>query len=722
MTPAQFIAKWSDATLRERQGSQEHFIDLCRLLGQPTPAEDDPHGERYCFERGATKAGGGDGWADVWRRGCFAFEYKGRHKDLEAAFRQLAIYTSALENPPYLVTCDMVRIVVRTNFTNTITRLHEFSLEDLREPAKLDLLRQVFEGADTLRPVISPQELTAKAVETFAELGRRLQERKTQDGAPLHHPRAIAHFLNQLVFCMFAEDARLLPDKLFTKTVRGVQSRPARAQAALSDLFAAMASENEDDRYLIGIGVINWFNGGLFDSAAPLLLEPGDLKLIADTADEHDWSEIDPAIFGTLFEEALKATRRRAALGAHYTDREKILKIVDPVIVRPLEAEWVAARVEIEAAAADARAAEDKRKAVFEAAAEALKTGDAKAGEAARRKAVTAAEKDRATAQARAKDRLEAFLSRLAGYRVLDPACGSGNFLYVALHALKDLELRALIEAERLAGLQSPPPRVGLDCVRGIEIEPYAAELARVTLWIGDLQWSLKNGFRAWPTPILSTLDQIENRDALLNSDGTEAEWPVVDAIVGNPPFLGDKKMIADIGEDYVAQLRSTYKGRVPGGADFVCYWVEKAWKIVQAKPEVMSGRRAGLVATNSVRGGSNRKVLDPIAEADALSVAWADEPWVLDGAAVRVSMICFGSGLIERRLNGLPVSRINADLTSNAADLTQANRLAENAGVSFIGTQKNGPFDVSGSKPAVGFSPPQILTADITPIYSNRH
>lgn len=167
VTPAEFIGKWSDATLRERQGSQEHFLDLCRLLGQPTPAEDDPHGERYCFERGATKAGGGDGWADVWRRGCFGWEYKGPHKDLNAAYRQLTIYASNLESPPYLVVSDMARIVIHTNWTNTVSRVIELSLEDLREPAKLDLLRQVFEGSDKLRPRESPQELTAKVAARF---------------------------------------------------------------------------------------------------------------------------------------------------------------------------------------------------------------------------------------------------------------------------------------------------------------------------------------------------------------------------------------------------------------------------------------------------------------------------------------------------------------------------------------------------------------------------
>jgi type II restriction/modification system DNA methylase subunit YeeA len=683
VTPAEFIGKWSDATLRERQGSQEHFLDLCRLLGQPTPAQDDPHGERYCFERGATKAGGGDGWADVWRRGCFGWEYKGPHKDLNAAYRQLTIYASNLESPPYLVVSDMARIVIHTNWTNTVSRVIELSLEDLREPAKLDLLRQVFEGSDRLKPSVSPQELTAKVAARFGELGRRLQDRG-------HAPRDVAHFLNRLVFCMFAEDAKLLPKELFTRLIRNTERRPDQAATQLEQLFATMRTGG-----FFGVDTIHWFNGGLFDEAPALPLEAIDLKLIGDTAAEHDWSEIDPAVFGTLFEEALKATRQRAALGAHYTDREKILKIVDPVIVWPLTAEWETALAEIKAHGAAVKAADAERRAVMDAAGEAMKADPAaaRAGEAGRRKKLTAIARKRDAAIGAARDRLEAFLSRLAAYRVLDPACGSGNFLYVALHALKDLELRAIIDAERAAGVPPPAPRVGLDCVRGIEIEAYAAELARVTLWIGDLQWMRKNGYSAYAEPILSRLEQIENRDALLNPDGTEAAWPDADAIIGNPPFLGDRKMIADIGEDYVATLRTTYRGRVPGGADFVTYWVNKAWQAVKGRQD----RRAGLVTTNSIRGGASRKVLDPIADADAIWEAWGDEPWVVDGAAVRVSMLGFGQGFLERRLNGALAAAINADITCADTDLTVAAKQAVNVGASFIGTQKNGPFDIDG-------------------------
>lgn len=688
MTPAQFVKKWSDSQLRERQASQEHFIDLCRLLGEPTPAEDDPLGERYCFERGASKTGGGDGWADVWRKGCFGWEYKGKHKNLDAALRQLQAYALDLQNPPYLVVSDMERIIVHTNWTNTVSRKLVFTLDDMLDPEQLAVLRLVFEGSESLKPRISPQELTAKVAQRFGDLGRRLQERG-------HDPREVAHFLNRLVFCMFAEDAKLLPEGLFTRLTRSMQLRPAAETAPqFNELFAKMSVGG-----LFGADVIKWFNGGLFDDKPALPLERADVKLICDTAAEHDWSELDPSVFGNMFEEALKATRERAALGAHYTDREKILKIIDPVITWPLMAEWDAALARIREALDARAAAEVERKAVLEAAAEAMRQdqGQAKAGEAKRRKALAAIAKRADAALGQAKDQLEAFLGRLSRFRVLDPACGSGNFLYVALHALKDIERRALVDAQRL-GLEVPAPRVGLACVRGLEIEEYAAELARVTLWIGDLQWNAKNNYTGLAEPILSSLDQIECRDALLNKDGTEAEWPAVDVIVGNPPFLGGKKLRAGLGDAYVEQLFATYRGQVPAEADFVSYWVHKAWRIISAAgPEGQQTVRAGFVTTNSIRDGASRKVLATIVDANAMMEAWGDEPWALDGAAVRVSMFAYGSGFLERRLEGRPSNEINADLTGTLVDLTRAIRLPEASSTSFIGTQKNGRFDVSG-------------------------
>ena len=740
MTPAAFIAKWSRSELRERQGAQSHFIDLCALIGEPTPAEADPSGATYCFERGATKVGGGDGWADVWRRACFGFEYKGKHKDLNAALRQLQIYAPDLENPPYLAVCDMERIIVHTNWTNTVRKTFTYAFDDLREPAKLDELRQVFQGSDRLKPGLSPQELTATVATRFGDLGKRLQERG-------HEPRAVAHFLNRLIFCLFAEDAELLPKDLFTRMLRNVSYEqyniPRKTRAQLDALFSIMKEGG-----FFGADAVRWFNGGLFDEAEALPLERDDLDMLVRTAREHDWSNLDPAILGTMFEAALKTTGRRAALGAHYTDREKILQIVDPVIVRPLAAEWDAALAAIRAEA-EARVGIEARREALEVEATAILAARgpeaARTSEVKRRKDRAGLLRERDDSLRRATEARDAFLRKLAAFRVLDPACGSGNFLYVALHALRDIELRALLDADRL-GVPQVRPKVGLDAVRGIEIEPYAAELARVTLWVGNLQWERRNGFTDPEEPILSTLDTIECRDALLDPDGGEARWPAADVIVGNPPFLGGKRLRERLGDATVQRLFATYRGRVPAEADFVCYWVAKAWAAVRAPAgppqsphgeeprsgvsnhEGSSGRdegtaswfetppseaphheatgapsvgegglRAGLVTTNSIRGGANRRVLEPIAAAGALQEAWSDEAWVLEGAAVRVSMLGFGAGFAERRLNGLPTVAIHADLTGAGVDLTKAARLRENAGVAFMGDTKGGAFDVPG-------------------------
>ena len=287
----------------------------------------------------------------------------------------------------------------------------------------------------------------------------------------------------------------------------------------------------------------------------------------------------------------------------------------------------------------------------------------------------------------------EAFVARLAAFRVLDPACGSGNFLYVALRALKDIEHRANLDAEAL-GLLRGFPRVGPECALGIELNPYAAELARVSVWIGEIQWMRRNGFDAARNPILRPLDTIECRDAVLAADGTRAEWPVADVVVGNPPFLGGGKKLGELGEEYVDMLKAAWP-EVPGGADLVCYWFAGAWQQIAAGHL----KSAGLVSTNSIRGGLNRDVLRPLADARAIFNAWSDEPWTVDGAAVRVSLVAFGlqTSCAEPLLNGLSVNVINADLTGSAFDLTRARRLVENRTTCFEGGQKHGPFEIDG-------------------------
>ena len=290
------------------------------------------------------------------------------------------------------------------------------------------------------------------------------------------------------------------------------------------------------------------------------------------------------------------------------------------------------------------------------------------------------------------------FLDRLRGVRVLDPACGSGNFLYVTLQRLKDLEKEALLWGREMLKLTQELPGVGPQVVLGIEINPYAAELARVSIWIGEIQWMLANGFGSLKDPILRPLENVECRDAVLVRPEGElpraADWPDAEFIVGNPPFLGGKKLRSDLGDAYVDALFEAWHGRGPQEADFVCYWHETARELIAA------GRvkRAGLLATNSVRGGANRQVLERIKDTGDIFMAWSDEPWVVEGAAVRVSIVGQDDGTeADRFLDGESVSAINADLTAGL-DLSRARRLGENLGVAFMGDTKGGAFDISSA------------------------
>jgi hypothetical protein len=264
MTPSEFAAKWSGSTRTESAAAQEHFIDLCRLLGFQTPNEADPTGAWYAFEKGAEKTSGGDGFADVWKRGHFGWEYKGKRKNLEAAYKQLLDYREDLENPPLLVVCDLNRFEVHTNFTGTAKQIHRFDLEALaKEPKEpLRVLRSVMGEPEALRPTTTRQQLTEEAASAFATLASKLRDRG-------HEPQRVAHFLNKLLFCMFAEDAGLLPAGLIARLTEGTKDEPSVFARGLKTLFARMAR----DGGLFGVEHIQWFDGGLFDDDDVISLE-----------------------------------------------------------------------------------------------------------------------------------------------------------------------------------------------------------------------------------------------------------------------------------------------------------------------------------------------------------------------------------------------------------------------------------------------------------------
>jgi type II restriction/modification system DNA methylase subunit YeeA len=641
MTVTDFIAKWRHVDLTERSSSQTHFLDLCRLVGHPDPVSADPQGQWFTFERGAAKATGGDGWADVWKREYFGWEYKGRHRNLEAAYGQLLLYQGALENPPLLVTCDTDRILIHTHFPNTPTVIHELTLDGLLEDAQFAKLRAVFHEPERLRPTKTIQAITEEAAGKITQIAQNLRGREIP-------PKKVARFLDRVVFCLFAEDTGLLPDRLFTKAIENTRRDPARFRTIASSLFQAMAVGGD-----FGAERIAHFNGDVFTDAEALDLTVSDLTLLAGVT-AMDWSAIDPSIFGTLFERALDPDKR-SQLGAHYTSREDIELLVDPVVVEPLKREWANVRAQVSQLLVGSPTTKQHKK---------------------------------------AQGHLREFLGRLQDVTVLDPACGSGNFLYVTLQKLKDLEKEVIVFA---AGHHFGFfPGVGPWQLRGIELNPYAFELAQMTVQIGYLQWVKRNGFGQPEEPILRSLDTFECKDSILDlqPDSVVAEptWPDAEFIVGNPPFLGVRRLRDNLGDEYVEGLFTLWDGRVPAEADYCCYWFEKA----RAQVRAGKAKRVGLLATQGIRFGASRQVLEKIKETGDIFFAISDREWVLDGATVHVSMVGFDDGSqTKRAADGALTGEINSDL-STGADVTTARVLPENARKSFMADTKGGAFDVT--------------------------
>ncbi len=658
MTPEQFITKWRGTPLGEEQGYQLHFRDLCKMLGHPEPDSSGiaENGEPFQFQWSLKKTSGAQGYADVYYGGHFAIEYKtpGKYKDLKDAYDQLLQYKESLSNPPLLAVTDINNWEIHTNFTNTAKQIYRFTHEEIfkYKPVLMDM----FFAPERLHPDRNREKVTEEAAEAF----RLIADNMRQYGA---EPERIAHFVTKLVFCLFAEDVGLLPSMpggkgLFTYIVENCNRDADNFQADVGQLFQAMA-----DGLRMYSRDIPYFNGALFEDLAVEALYAEELEHLEEAA-ELDWEAIEPSIFGTLFERSLDPAKR-SQLGAHYTSREDILLIIKPVLMQPLRYEWDTVQLN----AGPIRERFDK-----------AATG---------------------RAQTNARNRLlalrEGMLERIRNTKVLDPACGSGNFLYVALQSLMDLE-KQVIKHDLWSGLTEPMPEVHPRQMFGIEVNPIAHALASIVVWIGYIQWRSANGYHShFSEPILEELEgNIVCKDAILAFDGggnpIEPEWPQVDVIVGNPPFLGDKLMRSELQGEYVDRLRTYYEGRVPGGADLVTYWFENAREHI----ENGQAKRVGLLATNSIRGGANREVIKRIKETGDIFMAWSDREWILDGAAVRVSMIGFDAGHENLRiLDGMPVTNINADLTSTV-DITASESLCANEELAFIGSQKGGGFDIS--------------------------
>jgi hypothetical protein len=690
MTWPQFKKKWSRYTGKESSAYQEHFNDLCQLLGQPTPAEADPTGsESFCFQKRVVKDAellllkedtadygkeGDRGFADVWKKDCFAWEYKGKKKNLDEAYRQLLRYRESLLNPPLLVVCDFDRYIVRTNFNGAVQETHEFTNANIDAPESQRILRSLFINPEGLRPIHTASKVTEDLAKQIAAVARSLQDREAVEFANAR-TRAqvkvaqkkklrIARFLNRIIFCLFAEDIGLLPGGIFSDLAKQGVDDPVFFAERLEALFRVMAKGGN-----FGTRKIRYFNGHLFEDSTVFELTPDEIRQLAE-ASESRWESIEPKIMGTLFERALDPDHR-AQLGAHYTSEEDIKTLVEPVLMQPLRREW----------------------------------------KEIKRDLIRSYVKGKGTTADRT--RLAKFLKKLSTITVLDPACGSGNFLYISLQLLLSLEKEVIAFATQLGFTFTP--QVGVQQLKAIEINAYAFELAQVSVQIGYLQWLRDNGFQLDRSPVLQVLDGFQNEDALLvphfhNKAKTlkqardkehetenalkfysERDWPECDVIVSNPPFLGTKKLRGELSDEYVEELFRIYGDRIPNFSDFCCYWFEKARDLIEHR----KCNRAGLLATQGIRGGLNREVLKRIQNTGGIFFAESDREWILDGANVHVSMIGFDHGTEKlRMLDGKPVLEINSNLTTTA-DTTKAARLHSNNGIGYIADVKAGKFDL---------------------------
>ena len=708
-----FIAKWSQSSGSEKANHQSFVIELCELLGvvRPDPVIKDGD-NAYVFEKAVVvhdDAGStSTGWIDCYRRGCFVLEAKqatasgpkrrgtpAHQAHLLKARKQAEGYVRALDPAsepavPFLIVLDVGgSFDLYADFTRTNrfwaafpdAAANRFRLEDLADPAKRALLAAIWTDPYTLDPATRAQVVTRDAAERLAVIARELE-------AAGHTPERVAGFLMRYFFCAFAEDVGLMRRRQFTEFLAGFRGKAAHLAPALETLWAEL--DRGGFSQALRADVLR-FNGGLFAESYALPVDEAQLALLVATA-ELDWSPVEPAIFGTLLERALDPVERHR-LGAHYTPRAYVDRLVSATLVEPLRAMWRQVQDVVEALLEGERGAGP--------AAEAL-VADL-GGEARKPKNKGDA------AQLAAQRLVAAFHRHLAGVRVLDPACGSGNFLYVALEHLKRLEGEVLSLESRLGAAGSRIAMGGLDIdprnVLGLELNPRAARIAELVLWIGYLQWYRRTHggeVAHWPDPVLHAYNNIECRDALIAHAGSRdtgasrwdgrttrvhpvtgeavpderarmtvvaydavipALWPEADYIVGNPPFIGNKRMRQALGDGYVEAVRGAWPA-VPETADFVMYWWHHAAALVRAG----KARRFGFITTNSITQTFNRGVVQGHLDG-GLVIAWAipDHPWVdaAEGAAVRVAMTV---GMLTVAPNVAPASAGLAGRLQSAA------------------------------------------------------
>ncbi|MEZ5539065.1 MAG: type IIL restriction-modification enzyme MmeI [Pseudomonadales bacterium] len=662
-----FITRWRGADGSELANAQSFTRELCELLGVPVPdpAQADTRDNAYVFERRVifNNADGStaEGRIDCYRRGAFVLENKklkqGEHTQgfgvaLLKAHKQAEQYARALPagegRPPFLLVVDVGNLIdVYAEFSRsgaTYTpfpdpRSHRIKLDDLRDEKIRERLRTIWCDPLSLDPTRQSAKVTREIAAQLAGIAKALESAN-------YGAERVAGFLTRCLFTFFAEDVGLLPKRSFTELLESLANAPQQFVPLVTDLWKTM----DGGGFAVSLRAdVLRFNGKLFKQQDVLPLDRDQIALLIE-AGRKDWSQVEPAIFGTLLERALDPTERHA-LGAHYTPRAYVERLVLPTVIEPLREEWSTAQT-----AALMLASEGKTK--------------------------------------EAENVLREFQHRLCNVRVLDPACGSGNFLYVTLEHLKRLEGEVLNQLHDLnvsMSLETEGLTVDPHQFLGIELNPRAASIAEMVLWIGYLQWHFKtNGNAQPPQPVLRDFHNIENRDAVLAYDGIELlrdekgvpvsrwdgktfkqhpvtgedvpdetaritieqyinprkdEWPQADFVVGNPPFIGASRMINALGEGYVEALRKTWK-EVPDSSDLVMFWWSHAADLLCSKQL----QRFGFITTNSLKQTFNRRVLENhMNSKQPLSLVFAipDHPWVdnADGAAVRISMTVAEAG-----------------------------------------------------------------------------
>lgn len=749
----QFIDRWRASGAAERANYQLFLSELCDIIKveHPHPASENPQENAYVFEKAVPSSRGTTNFIDLYKRNCFVLEAKqGSEKQeegqplfseaalqrkkqrkigtavrgtkswdtaMEKARQQAQTYARSLPSneiidgrPPFILVVDVGNtFAIYSEFSRTggnyipfpDPSTYRIKLDDLTDENIRLLLRQIWENPMGLDPSRRSAKVTREIAARLAELAKSLETSAD--------PETVAQFLMRCLFTMFAEDVGLLPERSFTQLLDDISHNPNTFKPMLEHLWGTMDTGGFS---VILRQQIPKFNGGLFADQTALPLTLPQIELLVE-ASRADWRDVEPAIFGTLLERALDPFERHK-LGAHYTPRAYVERLVRPTIIEPLRAEW-----------------------------ESVQAAALLQSESGRY--------DKAIAE------VEAFHQHLATVRILDPACGSGNFLYVTLEHLKRLEGEVINTIAELGQgqmkLEMSEITVSPQQFLGIEVNPRAAAIAELVLWIGYLQWHYRTrGDAPHAEPIIKDFHNIECRDAVLSWDGVEplldedgepvtrwdgrttkphpvtgekvpdetaqvpsykyinprpAEWPKADFIVGNPPFIGIARMREALGDGYTDALRRTYKN-LPSSIDYVMYW----WNLAAELVRQGRLRRFGLITTNSLRQTFNRRVLQ--AQLDnkrPISIRFAipDHPWVdgADGADVRISMTVaeYGSkdGILRRVITETQSDRDDADILfaeskgkiqtnliigANVASvkILKANQDLSNRGVSLFG------------------------------------